>query len=76
MSHKGKRGIGARDNSREGGRRDGYSRQERKKEEVGVLNGWEGREIGEIMQQWLIFRNQKTPKGRRAKKGRGAGKAR
>ena len=49
MSHKGKRGIGARDNSREGGRRDGYSRQERKKEEVGVRNGWEGREIGEIM---------------------------
>lgn len=49
MSHKGKRGIGARDNSRKGGRRGRYSRQERKKEEVGVLNGWEGREIGKIM---------------------------
>ena len=48
MSYKGKRGIGARDNSREGDRRDGYGMQERKKEEVGVLNGWEGREIGEI----------------------------
>ena len=33
MSHKEKRGMGARDNSREGGRTVRYSRQERKKEE-------------------------------------------
>ena len=57
-------------------RRGRYSRQEGKKEEEGVLNGWEAGEMGEIMQQCLIFCNQKRPKGRKAKKGRGAGKAR